>query len=146
KAGIDARDNPRPHVVERRREPGEQVVRNLEVRTSRSTCTSTRALLGVLLLCCSNERLGAQAMRYEGTVTNHGYATRPTIDGTIGSLSWDAIVGDSTSGTLSIGSPLGGSGAAVYLAWADTVVLGSVSTDGDTILWLGTIAGDDLSG
>src|SRR5712664_2436374 len=95
--------------------------------------------LAFLLLCCPPETVGAQATRYEGTVTNHGYATQPTTQGITGTLRWDAIGDDASRGTLSIGSPLGGSGAAVYRAWADTVVFGSVSMVGDTIFWLGTI-------
>ncbi|HEY4100340.1 MAG TPA: hypothetical protein VGM20_05645 [Gemmatimonadales bacterium] len=90
--------------------------------------------------------IDAQEVRYEGSVTNHGFASQPNQKGLIGTLQWSGSVADSNSGVLRIGAPLSGSGAAAYWTWDDTVVLGSISPTGDTIFWLGRIRGDTLEG
>jgi Zn-dependent protease with chaperone function len=94
-----------------------------------------------LLLVCSlgliPSLLAAQDTVFSGAVTNLGY------DGTSGFLTGSLLltvrwVGD-TGGIahLSIGAPLGGSGAADVRAWRDTLVFRSISPTGDTIVWIG---------
>src|ERR1019366_10130488 len=114
--------------------------------TSFSRKLATASWRVVLLSFFLTEPAVAQTMLYAGTVTNYGASSAPGTQGITGSLGWNAKADQPTYGMLAIGSPLGGSGAAAYVAWSDTVVLGSISVEGDTIYWLGIASGDDLVG
>ena len=78
---------------------------------------------------------------YEGTVTNDGFPDWPaTLH--IGFEGWTP----SPHGYLLIGSPLGGSGP-VSLGWIqDQLGLLTHGENGDTIFWLGRLAGDEITG
>lgn len=78
---------------------------------------------------------------YEGTVTNDGFPDWPaTLH--IGFEGWTP----SPHGYLLIGSPLGGSGP-VTLGWIqDQLGLLTHGENGDTIFWVGRLAGEEITG
>ena len=101
--------------------------------------------LAALVAPITSATAAAQALRYEGTVTNHGYGSAPVVDGLTGTLVWNTNF-NGTQGNLVIGSPLAGSGIASGVTWADTVFIMSMSATGDAIAWLGANANPALSG
>lgn len=104
------------------------------------TRLSTSPLLNAFLPClvaCASPPAGP--VRYEGVAVNHESAASPTANSTAGTLTIVARPGEESywTGEVLIGAPLLGSGSADLAAWGDSLLSLSVSTTGDTIIWLG---------
>lgn len=82
---------------------------------------------------------GSPTLLLTGIVTNLGYnGVGPGLTGTISLSTRSGVTtsAEASSGSLSIGSPLGGSGPSEILTWHDTLLMKSVSASGDTIVWI----------
>jgi hypothetical protein len=80
-----------------------------------------------------------------GLAVNHGVAANPSSSGIQGTLTWRSK-DPSSEGELAVGEPLEGSGVSRAKRWADSVVIISVATVGDTIAWLGRLGSSRVSG
>jgi hypothetical protein len=81
----------------------------------------------------------------EGFVTNYGTAGSPR-DPLTSRLTVHLEPTDRAQVQVVIAPPLGGSGPAEVAYWGDTLVLGSWSTVGDSIVWFATAEGERFVG
>ena len=81
----------------------------------------------------------------QGFVTNYGTVASPSAPLT-SKLTVDLNPTDRVQAQVLIAPPLGGSGRAEVAYWSDTLVLGSLSAAGDSIVWFATAEGGRFVG